>query len=61
VRGGAGHPGEQGGGLEKNNWKKMEGQGRGEAQGVADQNNFLCRYHVGDFTQCYFPQVYIFY
>jgi hypothetical protein len=39
VQGVAGHPGEQGGGPKKNNHKKikkMEGQGGGEAQGVAD-------------------------
>jgi hypothetical protein len=29
----------QGGGQEKNNWKKMEGLG-GDAQGVADKKRF---------------------
>jgi hypothetical protein len=36
TQGVAGHPGEQGGGTKKNNRKKMEGRGGGEAQGVAD-------------------------
>jgi hypothetical protein len=36
VQGYAGHPDLQGGVPKKNNWEKMEGQGRGEPQGVAD-------------------------
>jgi hypothetical protein len=36
VQGDAGHPCWQGGGQEKNYREKMEGQGGGEAQGVAD-------------------------
>jgi hypothetical protein len=38
AQGYAGHPIWQGGGPKKNN-KKMEGQGGGEAQGVADPKN----------------------
>jgi hypothetical protein len=36
VQGAAGHPGQQGGGQEKNNRNKMESRGVGKAQGVAD-------------------------
>jgi hypothetical protein len=36
VQGDASHPGQQGGGSKKNNWKKMMGRGGGEAHGVAD-------------------------
>jgi hypothetical protein len=40
VQGDACHPSRQGGGQEKNNWKKLDGRG-GEAQGVADPQNAL--------------------
>jgi hypothetical protein len=54
AQGVAGHPGEQCGGPKKNNRKKMEGQGGGEAQGVADPKKTL----VHNLTQIFAANVF---
>jgi hypothetical protein len=57
VQGAAGHPGQKVVDTKKNNWKKMEGLGGGDAPGVADPpKNFyeltnIARYLLGRYLE----------